>query len=299
MVRRFRKRAFRRKEFVAPVKACQNKDFSIFTPVPFCHASALLAQHTWLDFSIERKPNMPSRLWRDKGSSQDFVQGKKSQSENAGENGNSGQLTDDDATSVIPSSNGEGPSLPFSDSPHGKARQPRFPRSDLAVEDGRKILAAFREKRDRGNIPGSKAGQVSSFDKPARKRHIDSLHAPSVLGQSFGQRFEKNQSISSDLTASLEAALQASLNGRCVDDVVPGDKKMTDPIVGSLAHNTGDTSNRETSGSATVGRSGMPRGDANVDDYAMEPVSSSTERPTPEVCICPHYGIIEEHFVLR
>lgn len=243
---------------------------------------------------------MPSRLWQDNESSQDFLQAKQSQSENVRENGNSGQLTDGGATSVIPSSNAEIPTLPFSDSPHGKAREPRFPRSALAVEDGRKILTAFREKRDCGNLPGSKSGQGSSFVKSVRKRHDDSLHAPSVLGQSFGQRFEKNQSISSDLTARLEAALQASLHGRCVDDVVAGDKKMTtDPKDGSLAQNNRGTSNRETSGSTPVDKSGMPKGDANVDASAVEPTSSSAERPTPEVCICPHYGIIEEPFVLR
>lgn len=238
---------------------------------------------------------MPSRLWQHNGSSREFVQEKKSHSENAQDSGNSEQLTDSGATSVIPSSNEEVPTLPFSDSSHGKARQPQFLRSDLAVEDGRRLLAAFREKRDRGNIPESKSGQIPSFDNSARKRHIDLSHAPSVLGQSFGQRFEKNQSISSDISASLEAALQASLNGRCMENVVDGD-----PINGSLAHNIGDTSNRETSSSTTVEeRSGMPKGGANFDDYAMEPVSSSTEQPTPEVYICLHYGIIEKHFVLR
>lgn len=107
------------------------------------------------------------------------------------------------------------PSLSSHESPplHGIARRPRIPRSESAVKDGRKFLAAFREKRrNQGNSPAS-AVRFSS-GKHADKVTIDSLQVPRGLADAFSQRLERYQSCAPGLARSLEAALDASLRGQ-------------------------------------------------------------------------------------
>ena len=99
-----------------------------------------------------------------------------------------------------------------------RARRSRPPRSDSAVHDGRKFLAAFRAQR-RSNPPASVAAATathpsSSSSSSSAKTRLTATESPQDatpgLADALVQRLDRYQSCEPGLSRNLEAALEAS-----------------------------------------------------------------------------------------
>lgn len=164
-------------------------------------------------------------------------------------------------------------------------RRPRTPRNGTAVKDGRKFLAAFREKRRNNDA------EDSTSVPAAKKRGIDSLDVPPGLAGALAERLEVYQSCAPGLARSLEAALGASslhrkqLGGDGTEDGEAGgglkdgkeevhDDIVIDSVVDSRGHHDVSTGGIDGSSQRSNGTAAQP---------PLSMTSSSSEGPTPEV----------------
>ncbi|CAM9723032.1 unnamed protein product, partial [Laminaria digitata] len=91
----------------------------------------------------------------------------------------------------------------------------RTPRSDSAVKDGRKFLAAFRAQQRRNNPAASVAHPSSSSSSSATKMRPTTTESPlgvppGLADDALAQRLDTYQSCAPGLVRNLEAALEAS-----------------------------------------------------------------------------------------
>lgn len=164
-------------------------------------------------------------------------------------------------------------------------RRPRTPRNESAVKDGRKFLAAFREKRRNDDTGGSTSVPA------AKKRGIDSLDVPPGLADAFTERLEVYQSCAPGLARSLEAALNASSlhrkhlgedgteGGDAGGGLKDGSEELHDHV---MIDSVGDTRGNHDVSRGDIDDS-LQRSNGTAAQPPPSMASSSSEGPTPEV----------------
>lgn len=243
---------------------------------------------------------MTSRLWEGGRSPNNFVSSSSYSRNQAGRtNGSSGgqqqqqqqQSSSSGATAALssrrtitapPKDGGQSPAVAAA-AAQTRVRRPRTPRSASAVKDGKKFLAAFREKRDQSNVsPAPPNGADVASSKPV----MESLEVPPGLTDAFAQRLERYQSCAPSLARSLEAALAASQRGQHPSDY----NHSSDAEENKGLDRGGPADTCSSSGSASGGSDGvgLQQGDDSSSAGASaEPspktAQSSPERLTPEV----------------
>lgn len=191
----------------------------------------------------------------------------------------------------FPSSDETNLRLPFHESPlisRGGAppRRPRTPRNESAVKDGRRFLAAFREKRPNNDTGGSPSVPA------AKKRGIESLDVPPGLADAFAERLEAYQSCAPGLARSLEAALDASSlhrkqlgadgaqGGDAGGTLGDGSEELHDQVV--IDSSVGDSRGNHHVSTGDIDGS-LQRSNGTAAQPPPSMASSFSDGPTPEV----------------
>lgn len=147
-----------------------------------------------------------------------------------------------------------------------KIHTPRTPRSESAIQDGRRYLSAYRQSKENGKLVGSKSAQNKRRTRRVVARcGIEYLDVPPGLVDDFSKRVERYHSCAPSLARNLEAALTASLSKHTAQD-------------SSGRCNVHSRAEREDANGAS---STAPEG-ATIRPFPRSG-SNSPGRPTPEV----------------